>query len=231
VPVTGLLGALLVVASLLLVPRPAAAEIMCDWFFRCLYESPGFRFRVVDAETKQPLADVYALAEWVLNGHQGRNGPLMVQEAVSGADGWIEFPAWGPTTGSRAGLVLNHDPAIVLFKPAYKVSLIQNAYPGGTTETTRLRRFGQDGQGITLQPFRGTSIEWMEELRKAVSEPNHGRASPEQIEPFRNAFLTRLTRVRSEVEKIAKLNREFQNFLSALERETKYLMEGPMRQP
>jgi hypothetical protein len=161
--VTGWLAAL-VVATLLLVPGPAAAEVMCDWFFRCLYESPGFRFRVVDGEAKQPLADVHALAEWVMEGYHGRNGPLMVQDAVSGADGWVTFPAWGPTRGYRSGLVLNLDPAITLFKPGYKTLLYQNFYPPGTTETTRVRRFGEDGKDIALEPFRGTPAEWVRTL-------------------------------------------------------------------
>jgi hypothetical protein len=201
VPVTALLGAL-VLALLLLVPGPAAAEIMCDWFFRCLYESPGFRFRVVDAETKQPLADVHALAEWVMEGAHGRNGPLMVQDAVSGADGWLTFPAWGPTRGYRSGLVLNLDPGITLFKPGYKTRLLQNAYPPETTETTRVRGFGQDGEDIALERFREAIASWVKQLEHAAYPRIKGRSSEDQVLAFRASYLNRVRRVWSEVRKL-----------------------------
>src|SRR5215813_450353 len=148
------LGGALVAGGLLLAPAPAAADILCEWLYQCYYQSPGFRFRVTDRETGQPLADVHALAEWVQEGSHGRNGPLMVQDAVSGADGWLKFPAWGPIRGSSVGLVLNLDPAVSLFKPGYQTLLIQNAYPEGTSETTQLRRFGQDKQSFALQRFQ-----------------------------------------------------------------------------
>ena len=107
------IGLLLLVG--LLVPRAVEANILCKWFGRCLYESPGFRFTVVDRETGQPLADVHALSEWVMYGYHGTDGPLMVQDALSGPDGLLAFPAWGPLRGSSAGLVLNQDPVITLF--------------------------------------------------------------------------------------------------------------------
>jgi hypothetical protein len=175
---------------------------MCDWFFRCLYESPGFRFRVVDGETKQPLASVYALAEWVLHGSHGHNGPLMVQDASSAADGWMTFPAWGPTDGYRSGLVLNHDPVITLFKPGYKTRVYQNIYPRGTMETTRIRRFGEDGKDVGLQPFRGTPTEWVQELEKAAYPATTGRTSERQLRPFRPSYLSHLQRVWIEVHKL-----------------------------
>jgi hypothetical protein len=175
---------------------------MCDWFFRCLYESPGFRFRVVDAETKQPLADVHALAEWVLHGSHGHNGPLMVQDVASGADGWIMFPPWGPTRGYRSGLVLNHDPVITLFRPGYKTRVYQNFYPPGTTETTRVRRFGEDRRDIVLEPFRGTPAEWVQHLDSAVYPGTKGRMSEEQLLPFRVPYLNRVQRVWSELRRL-----------------------------
>src|SRR3972149_5902029 len=81
------IGLLLLVG--LLVPRLAEANILCRWFGYCVYESPGFRIAVADRETGRPLADVPGLAEWQMYGPQGRNGPLMVQDAVTGSDGVI----------------------------------------------------------------------------------------------------------------------------------------------
>jgi hypothetical protein len=216
-------------ATLLLVPSLATAEVMCDWFFRCLYESPGFRFRVVDAETKQPLADVHALAEWVLEGPHGRNGPLMVQDAVSGTDGWMRFPAWGPVRGYRTGLVLNLDPAITLFKPGYKTRLIQNAYPPDTTETSRVRRFGEDGKDMALNPFQGTSAEWIEELRAAVYPATLGRPSDEQLLKFRASYLNRAVRVRIEVARLPQERRDVEGFSWSLGRTINFYESGSVR--
>jgi hypothetical protein len=157
---------------------------------------------VVDAETKQPLADVFALAEWVLHGPHGRNGPVMVQDAVSGADGWMRFPPWGPAEGYRSGLVLNHDPVITLFRPGYKTRVYQNAYPPGTTETTRLRRFGEDGKDLALQQFRGTAVDWVREIDRAAYPRTKGRTSEAQLAPFGANYLNRTRRIWSEVTKL-----------------------------
>jgi hypothetical protein len=202
---------------------------MCDWFFRCLYESPGFRFRVVDAETKQPLADVHALAEWVLNGAHGRNGPLMVQDAVSATDAWVRFPAWGPTTGPRVGLVLNHDPVITLFRPGYKTRVYQNFYPPGTTETTRVRRFGEDGKDMVLEPFRGMPAEWIEQLRNAVYPATLGRPSEEQLLQFRDAYLRRAHRVSAELGKLPQERRDVESFSWSLGRTITFFESGSVR--
>lgn len=210
-------AAALVLATGLLAPLPAEANLLCKWFGRCLYESPGFRIIVVDKETGQPLADVHALAEWVQHGSHGRAGPLMVQDAVGGPDGVITFPAWGPERGYRLGLKLNLDPAITLFKPGYRTLLIQNAYPPDTTETTRVRHFGQDGQTFRLEPFRGTPGEWVDQLREAAYPATIGGMSDEQLLQFRRSYLDRRRRVWSELETIPRTDRDIANFVRAFE--------------
>ena len=67
-----------------LASQSAEANFMCQWMGRCFFESPGFRITVVDKETGKPLSDVHALSVWVQYGCHGTNGPLMVQDAVSG---------------------------------------------------------------------------------------------------------------------------------------------------
>src|SRR6516225_7530377 len=114
---------------------PAQANPLCSWFGYCVYQSPGFKITVVDKETGQPLSDVHALAEWISYGMWGQKGPLMVQEAISGADGVLKFPTWGPIRGSRSGLVINTDPGLTLFKVRYKPLRIYNANPLGAHET------------------------------------------------------------------------------------------------
>ncbi len=214
---------LLLVAGLL-VPRLAEANILCGWFGYCVYESPGFRIAVVDRETGQPLADVHALAEWQMYGGHGRNGPLMVQDAVSGSDGVIAFPPWGPIRGSTAGLVLNHDPVISLFKPGYKVLTIFNV--PGTDETARVRGLRQDGQTYFLEPFRGTPEEWVRQ--EYLREVARGFAYPmgdEQRLRFREAYVNRLRRVWVEREKLPNHFQSRGQFFWSIEGDLKFLEE------
>src|SRR5215468_4847512 len=98
----------------------AQANPLCGWFGYCVYESPAFRITVVDQETGRPLADVHALAAWLHYGGWGQEPALMALETVSGSDGVLAFPGWGPLRGSQTGLVPARDPAISLFKPGYK---------------------------------------------------------------------------------------------------------------
>jgi hypothetical protein len=210
-------GVALVLAAGLLAPLPAEANPLCTWFGRCLFESLGFRIIVVDKETGRPLADVHALAEWVQHGSHGRAGPLMVQDALSDAGGVLTFPSWGPEHGSRLGLMLNLDPAVTLFKPGYRTLLIQNAYPSDMTETTRVRRFGQDGQTFRLEAFRGTHGEWVDQLREAAYPATIGGMSDEELLRFRSSYLERRRRVRKELENIPRTDREIVNFVRAFE--------------
>lgn len=217
-------GIIMLFALGLLVPQPAAAEFLCTMFGKCLYEGAPFRFTVVDKNTGQPLADVHALAEWILHGPHGRNGPLMVQDAVSGPEGVLAFPAWGPTPGTRLGLILNHDPAITLFKPGYRTLLIQNAYPEGTEETTRVRRFGQDGQTFALEPFRGSPKEWVKQMDNVLG--SSGSMSDDQLLQFRWPYLARWKRVLGEREKLPPQYQQVGQFFWHVEREIKFLEEG-----
>src|SRR5262249_48540523 len=105
---------LLVLIAVLFAALPVAAAQPCDFVgMRCTFESPAFTFTVVDAETRQPLADVHALAEWESIGTTGRrSGPLVALDAVSASDGGLSFPGWGPLKGSRGGLEIGRDPVI-----------------------------------------------------------------------------------------------------------------------
>jgi hypothetical protein len=208
-----------------LVPGIVEAGIMCNWFGRCLYESPGFSFKVVDKETGQPLADVHALAEWVQHGYHGRNGPLMVQDAVSGPDGVLRFPAWGPLRGTQAGLVINSDPVLTLFKLGYKVLLLNNAAPIGLEETDRVRGFSIGIQTSALEPFRGTTKELIQELDRGGTGATFGRTFEDQIKQFRSPYLNRTKRVWAWLQAAPKGTKGEENYIRAFERDLKYLEE------
>ena len=208
----------------LLVPRVAEANILCRWFGYCVYESPGFRIAVVDRETGQPLADVHALAEWQMYGGHGRNGPLMVEDTVSGLDGLFTFPAWGPTRAPGVGLVLNHDPVISLFKPGYKALVIFNM--PGTDETARVRGFTQEGRTYSLEPFRGTPEDWVQQLKKAAYPETAGRTSEEQLRQFRLPYLNRMRRVWAERDKVPQQYRKEGQLFWHIGRSIKFYEEG-----
>lgn len=204
--------------SLFFVPV-AEADVMCQLFGYCVYQSPGFKVIVVDKETGKPLADVHALASWVQYGYHGTNGPLMVQDVVSGPDGILTFPAWGPSRGSTTGLVLNMDPGISVFRQGYKAVLINNA--PGTDEKARVRGFTQDGKTFPIEPFRGTIAEWVRELEKAAYPGTLGRASEDQLRQFLVPYLNRKQRVWAELQKIPRDRREIANFIRAFEDDLK----------
>ncbi len=208
-------------------PIAAAPEQPCEVVpMPCTFEGLPFKITVIDAETRKPLADVHALAEWQMHGAGGRlNGPLMVLDAASGLDGTLAFPGWGPIDGPVMGLGIGRDPLITLFKSGYKALVINNADPPGTLETQRVRKFYQDGRMYELEPFRGSPDQWLEQLREVVL----GLAVPRSDEStlrFRNAYLNRLMRVSSERTKLPVEHQRPGNFFWHVDRSLKLLEEG-----
>ncbi len=216
-------GLLIGVFGVLSLARGAAADFQCQVLHVCLYEGPAFSFRVVDAETRQPLAAVHALAEWVLYGPHGLDGPLLVRDTVSGPDGAIAFPAWGPLRGPASGLSLDHSPAITLFKPGYKTFALYNR--GGKDETTRVRTFDHAGKTLAMGPFRGTPDQWVEELKKIRSGVAFPR-SDEQSLQFREPYMNRLRLVWAERDKVPSRYQERGQFFWFVEFQMKSLQEG-----
>jgi hypothetical protein len=172
----------------------------------------------VDGETVKPLADVHALVEWNQYGYHGSGGPLMVQDAVSGPDGVLTFPAWGPMRGSSGGLELNQDPVITLFKPGYKAMVINNA--PGRDEKARVRGFTQSGQIFKMDHFHGTPEEWIKQLETIWL----GRALPRNDQMARKfpQYLNRLQKVWEEREKVPSKYHQAGQFFWHVQREIKF---------
>ncbi len=184
--------------------QSANADVMCRWLGHCIYESPGFKIRVVDKETGKPLADVHAFAEWMQYGYQGTGGPLMAIDPVSGDDGVLTFRKWGPINGSSAGLVLDQDPVITLFKSGY-VALTINNMPG-TDERARVRGFNRADQTFKMEVFRGSTADWLQILKNIAYSPLGGSDSGKDAEQVRGAYRRRQQLIRTEATKITRDN-------------------------
>jgi hypothetical protein len=157
------LGLAVCIAAVVLTVDNARADILCRWFLQCLYQSPGFKIRVVDKETGKPLADVHALAVWVQYGMYGQSPGLMAQDAVSGMDGMLVFPPWGPTRGSSSGLLPTQDPVITLYKIGYELTALST----GWNNRFNMIGFGglrKTGRALLSVHFGGT---WMNEKRNS----------------------------------------------------------------
>jgi hypothetical protein len=189
----------------------------------CTFEGVPFKFQVVDAETRQPLANVHALAEWQTEGVGGRaGGPLMVKDTLSDSDGQISFDAWGPIQGPWTGLVIGSDPVVTLFKAGYMALRLDNGYLPPGQERERVRKFVRKDTAHALESFRGTPEQWLQQLRGALGL----RGSDEQILRFRGAYLNRLRLISAERPKLPREYQRVGKFFWHVDRELKFLEEG-----
>jgi len=194
----------------------------------CRFEAPAFHIRLRDAETKSPLVDVHALAEWQSYGAGGRlDGPVMVLDGTSGPEGVIRFRAWGPIEGPGLGLGVGRDPVITLLKAGYEILMIGNRYVGPGREREQVRRFSRDGETFALRPFTGTPEQRLGQLRKVWLGIAVSRTDEETLK-FREPYLNRLRRVALERERIGSSRpRDVETFLRNLDRELELLDRRP----
>ena len=216
--------AALIVLFAVLSARLVSAAQPCEVVpMPCTFEGPGFTLTVVDAETRKPLPDVHVLAEWQMYGMGHHlNGPVMVLDAVSGSGGGAAFPSWGPVEGSVLGLGPGRDPVVSLFKSGYEALIIENPATSFGDEHVRIRRAGQDGRTYSLRPFRGTPMEWLQQLRLVWI----GRAvarNQETTLKFRTAYLRRLRLISAERVNVPVEDRPYESFFWHVDRELKLL--------
>jgi hypothetical protein len=213
-------------ASLLILclsaPGRADASPFCRWVGLCLYFSPGFELTVVDAGTGKPLTGVYAWAEWVQYGAHGTGGPLVVQDAFSDAAGRLKFPRWGPRSGSRGGLLLGTDPAVILFKSGYSTLLVDNGVPLGADHRAPIRGFSYSGQTLRLQPFRGSAAEWVEQIQRLAYPPIHSYVSDAHRDTYATLYLRRADIAVKELDRLPRDTARAAELLGALERSLRF---------
>jgi hypothetical protein len=218
------------VALIILIALATAAwgqsDPLCPWLAGCEYEAPGFSIRVVDKRTGEPLPDVHALAMWNQFGGPGREGPVMALEAISDANGFVSFAAWGPVRGGGTGLVPGRDPAISLFRPGYATLLIENHSPVGRPFNTRVHAFQQTGQTFGMTTFQGMPAETVVELTKAADPLTGSGLSQHDLSAIRRAFVNRWMRVRAEAQRLPRHLPQVEQLLRFLEDDIRLFTSG-----
>jgi len=129
------------------------------------YSAEDIEAWVIDAETKEPVADVVVVARWVLQGgmHTDEVGSLKIMETVTGPDGRFYFPAWGPEFRPPRTFLWNQDPELLIFKPGYRFVSLYN------TEHFKARKHGKrsstyDGKKIEMERFTRTAEKYVRHL-------------------------------------------------------------------
>jgi hypothetical protein len=180
------------------------------------YAAPAIRLAVVDFHSRQPLAGVVVVAQWVPSAH-GRRGqqPLHLAESVSDANGVVSFMAWGPLGRPPLAQLTDRSPELVLFKSGYHPLVLRNdpgfaaRYPNYAQMTSHdiSRAMESDGQpdkplqtvfwhskAVTLESFTDTPARWLLELRHIVDRVHDPKqqltALPKALRSERDIFRT-----------------------------------------
>jgi hypothetical protein len=127
------------------------------------YSGAEIRGWVVDAETKQPLAGVHVVAQWILDTglfHAMHVTRLHIQETITDAQGDFYLPPWGPKPRPALSRLDTSDPLLTFFKPGYRPLDRANGVPHD--DPVRTSRW--HGKTIALQPFRESVGEWARAL-------------------------------------------------------------------
>lgn len=131
----------------------------------CAYSAAGMRARVIDAETKKPVAGVHVVVTWNVTYHQFIHGSgtrtVEIAEGVSDADGWFNLPSWGPAM-LPAGVPMgatgkNISSFIEFFKSGYAYKRADNSN-GSSYKTS-----GWNGKTIEIVRFVGTRAQYAEQ--------------------------------------------------------------------
>jgi hypothetical protein len=147
------------------------AAISCPVLTACgaQYSAQAFEAWVVDAETGRPLEGVVAVANWQLNGGPWEGGmpleQLMVMETVTGPDGRIYFPAWGPIRSKHQGRVRSERPGLAFFKRGYEFFVGSNySYSVLNPDPGINMRSDYDARTIKMAKFKGDLEEYARSL-------------------------------------------------------------------
>jgi len=203
------------------------SDPLCPHIVACLYEAPAFSIRVVDQQTGQPLAHVHAIATWLV--YDRHWGIMMTLEAVSGPDGQLSFPAWGPVKSGVEGMVSGRDPLISLFRPGYRARLIHNATPMGRPDAARVHGFEQAGNTFELVPFQGVPTDTLADLRRADDAFDGASLGQKAALRFRQAYVRRLRLIQVEVERLPRGTPQVERYLKILGDDIRFYEAGGLQ--
>jgi hypothetical protein len=180
------------------------------------YAAPAIRLTVVDFHSRQPLAGVVVVAQWLPSAY-GRRGqqPLHLAESVSDANGVVSFMAWGPLGRPPLAQLTDRSPELVVFKSGYHPLVLRNdprfaaRYPNYAQMTSHdiSSAMGFDGQPdkplqtvfwhskvVTLESFTDTPARWLVELGHIVDRVQDPKqqltALPKAVRSERDIFRT-----------------------------------------
>jgi len=128
------------------------------------YSAEGIDARVVDSETKQPIAGALVVAMWTLVGGPGYSikGVLKVEETTTDDMGRFQISAWGPIPRPDIGVLDVLDPEFVILKHGYFLGHASN-YVGPTLSPERakasIRTSNWNGRDIELERDKGDQME------------------------------------------------------------------------
>jgi hypothetical protein len=128
------------------------------------YSADAINMVLVDAQTKTPIHGALVIARWVAQTPEIIHSPLpagnvQLLELVTGADGRIAFPAWGPVSYEGRGRLFDRDPEIYIFKRGYTTRVLANGqYSAPWNKDWRNRKPGErrtslwDGETVLMEP-------------------------------------------------------------------------------
>jgi hypothetical protein len=147
----------------------------CSVFRSYKYWSPETQFVLVDAQTNKPIEGAIVLANWPVKyvpmffGEVGRNhDSVAFFEGVTGEEGVIKFPAWGPKYADWGVDIDRSGPIIRIFKQGYEFLELTN--------NTNFIDLSKDpnydsplpsdwnNEVVKLGPFKGGDKEYAEHL-------------------------------------------------------------------
>lgn len=146
------------------------------------YSAQSIEARVIDAETREPLAGVNVVAHWVLSFgvEGGLQTDMKLMETVTDKEGKFYFPAWGPEP-IPAGLpwearMKNQDPEIILFKSGYMWRALSNEILGPYPDAgPSVRTSEWHGKTIELKRFEGNLERYGSMISGVITGVSYGR--------------------------------------------------------
>lgn len=129
------------IAFRLLVSAIAASTLAACAAAPFSYSANPLEARIIDEQTREPIAGAVIVASWVLIGgiHPDRTEVLIVREAVTDEHGRFQIPAWGPVTRSAEGVLDTLDPELVVVRSGYLLRVVSN-YTGTSAPGARVEK-------------------------------------------------------------------------------------------